>query len=100
MNNTPTKQKGNMKATIWTTAWLDQFRMKKIRFYREIELPFAPFIGLEFSLDDGNFEAKLEEVCWNGESFDCWAGGWDEKNDESGEKITETMLENGWKVEN
>lgn len=86
-----------MKIILWDIVYLDQFRMKKVRFYRELELPFVPFVGLEFSLDDGNFEATIRSISWNGECLDCWCGKYDEGR--SRKEVIEAWNETGWKVE-
>jgi hypothetical protein len=72
---------------------------------KEIELPFAPFKGLEIYL--GDFEATLEEITWNGEEFTCYTESDKEIYDARLHKtkhrpmkeIVDEWLKDGWELD-
>lgn len=75
---------------------------------RRLELPFAPFIGLELYDNDGDWEAILKEVSWDCQTqmFTCYTDANDEikhavrsrQNHRSVAEVVADYVECGWGV--
>ena len=89
------------KLTIQLQVWLDKSGENVKRLFREVEVPFVPFVGLSIS-SNGWESGPLESIRWDIDKELFIGRVADERPGEygdsyiNGSELLEIMLDNGW----